>query len=253
VAEVVDARGRVLARGQAAVTRPARLRQVASALRVVCMEVAGQAPSPVRLAMVSAADPVDRASGRLVRLPDAPFLLGELSPAEVLAEAVRGPVVVDNDVNWAARAELEAAGQAWADVFYLYLGEGLGGAVISDGDVRRGRSGIAGEVAHVITVGPDGTAMRFLDVFGALGLRHPGSTAIDIAALDRAIGDAASGARCSRRWPGRSAESCRASSRSATRSSWCWAAPGAAGPRSSTRCARPPSGSDSRSRCAPRS
>jgi predicted NBD/HSP70 family sugar kinase len=193
VAEVVDARGRILARGQAAVTRPARLRQVASALRLVCVEVAGQAPSPVRLAMVSAADPVDRASGRLVRVPDAPFLLGELSPAEVLAEAVRGPVVVDNDVNWAARAELEAAGQAWADVFYLYLGEGLGGAVVSDGDVRRGRSGIAGEVAHVITVGPDGTAMRFLDVFGTLGLRHPGSTAIDIAALDRAIGDAASG------------------------------------------------------------
>jgi hypothetical protein len=64
------------------------------------------APSPVRLAMVSAADPVDRASGWLVHLRDAPFLLGELFPAGLLAEAVRGPVVVDNDVSW-------------ADVFYL--------------------------------------------------------------------------------------------------------------------------------------
>jgi predicted NBD/HSP70 family sugar kinase len=196
VAEVVDARGRVLARGGSAVSRPARPRQVASAVRLVGREVAGQAPSPVRLAMVSAADPVDRASGRLVHLPGAPFLVGELSPADLLAEVVHGPVVVDNDVNWAARAERDAAektGESWTDVVYLYLGEGLGGAIISDGEVRRGGSGIAGEIAHVITAGPDGAAMRFLDVFGALGLRHPESTAIDLGALNAAIADARSG------------------------------------------------------------
>ena len=165
VAEVVDARGRVLARGDAAVSRPARPRQVASAVRLVGREVAGQAPSPVRLAMVSAADPVDRASGRLVHLPGAPFLVGELSPADLLSEVVHGPVVVDNDVNWAARAERDAAektGESWTDVVYLYLGEGVGGAIISDGEVRRGGSGIAGEIAHVITAGPDGAATRFL-------------------------------------------------------------------------------------------
>src|SRR6202042_3777073 len=192
VAEVVDARGRVLATGAAAVSRPARPQQVASALRLVGREVAGQASSPVRLAMVSAADPVDRASGRLVHLPGAPFLVGELSPGELLAEVVDGPVVVDNDVNWAARAERDAAGktgESWTDVVYLYLGEGLGGAIISDGEVRRGGSGIAGEIAHVITAGPDGAAVKFLDVFGALGLRHPESTAIDLDALNAAITD----------------------------------------------------------------
>jgi predicted NBD/HSP70 family sugar kinase len=142
--------------------------------------------------MVSAADPVDRASGRLVHLPGAPFLVGELSPAELLGEIVRGPIVVDNDVHWAARAERDAAevaGEAWADVVYLYLGEGLGGAIISDGEVRRGGSGIAGEIAHMITVGPDGAAVRFLDLFRELGLRHPESTAIDVEALDKAIRD----------------------------------------------------------------
>ena len=196
VAEVVDARGRVLATGAAAVSRPARPRQVASAVRLVGREVAGQASSPVRLAMVSAADPVDRASGRLVHLPGAPFLVGELSPAELLAGVADGPVVVDNDVNWAARAERDAAGktgESWTDVVYLYLGEGLGGAIISDGEVRRGGSGIAGEIAHVITAGPDGAAMKFLDVFGALGLRHRQSTAIDLDALNAAITDADAG------------------------------------------------------------
>ena len=193
VAEVVDPRGQVLARAEAAVPRPARARQVASALMLVGKEVVSQAPSPVRLAMVSAADPVDRASGRLVHLPGAPFLVGELSPADLLADVVPGPVVVDNDVNWAARAERDAAGKAWTDVVYLYLGEGLGGAIISDGEVRRGGGGIAGEIAHVICAGPDGAAMRFLDVFGALGLRHPESTAIDVAALEAAIGSGSSG------------------------------------------------------------
>jgi predicted NBD/HSP70 family sugar kinase len=193
VAEVVDARGRVLARDEAAVSRPARPRQVASAVRLAGREVAERAPSPVRLAMVSAADPVDRASGRLVHLPGAPFLVGELSPADLLAEVVHGPVAVDNDVNWAARAERDAVGKTWTDVVYLYLGEGLGGAIISDGEVRRGGSGIAGEIAHVITAGPDGAAMKFLDVFGALGLRHRDSTAIDLGALNAGIADAAAG------------------------------------------------------------
>ena len=54
------------------------------------------------LAVVSAADPVDRATGRLVHLPGAPFLLGELSPPDVLEGMVDGPVIVDNDVNWPA-------------------------------------------------------------------------------------------------------------------------------------------------------
>ena len=55
--------------------------------------------------MVSAANPVDRATGRIVHLPDSPFLLGDLDPVAVLAPLVAGPVIVDNDVNWAARAE----------------------------------------------------------------------------------------------------------------------------------------------------
>jgi len=103
-----------------------------------------------RLAVVSAADPVDRVSGRMVHLPDAPFLLGDLDPARILAPRVDGPVVVDNDVNWAARAERDHAravgGSAAAldDFVYLFLGEGVGYAVVSDGQVRRGHSGLAG-------------------------------------------------------------------------------------------------------------
>ncbi|BCY11320.1 ROK family transcriptional regulator [Actinoplanes sp. L3-i22] len=137
----------------------------------------GAGEQPIRLAVVSAADPVDRATGRLVQLPDSPFLVGALDPVAILAGYVDGPVVVDNDVNWAAAAE----GQR--DFAYLYLGEGLGAAIVDDGEIRRGSSGLTGEISHLLTVGPGGRAIPFIELFGELGLRRPGSTAVDVARL----------------------------------------------------------------------
>ena len=157
-------------------------RHVAETLKRVAGEVAGRCAGPIRLAVVSAADPVDRETGRLVELPDAPFLVGALDAPAVLSELVEGPVTVDNDVNWMARAE-----HGGRDFVYVFLGEGVGAAVVSDGEVRRGHAGLAGEIAHLPTVGPGGVAMRLTEVFEALGLRRPGSTAIDVPALLRAV------------------------------------------------------------------
>jgi predicted NBD/HSP70 family sugar kinase len=179
VAEAVDVYGDVIARAEAEVSRAPGPRHVARTLERVAREVAGD--GPVRLAVVSAADPVDRETGRLVELPDAPFLVGALDAPAVLAELVDGPVIVDNDVNWAARAE-----HGRDDFVYVYLGEGVGAAIVSDGEVRRGHAGLAGEIAHMPTVGPGGVAMRLTEVFAALGLRRPDSTAIDVPALLRA-------------------------------------------------------------------
>ena len=187
VAEAVDVHGQVVAREVEEVGRPAHPRHVARALRAVA-ERALAGAGPARLAVVSAADPVDRSSGRLVHLPDAPFLVGELSPVEILAPLVDGPVTVDNDVNWAARAERAAAGPGELDDFaYLYLAEGLGCAIVADGQVRRGHGGLAGEIAHVLTRGPGGRAVAFTEVFAELRLRRPDSTAIDVAALLHAV------------------------------------------------------------------
>jgi predicted NBD/HSP70 family sugar kinase len=197
VAEAVDVHGEVVARSRAEVSRAPGPRQLARTLRRVAGEVAAR---PLRLAVVSAADPVDRETGRLVELPDAPFLVGALDAPAVLADLVQGPVTVDNDVNWMARAELVRGGP---DFVYVFLGEGVGAAVVSDGQVRRGHAGLAGEIAHVVTAGPGGVAMRLTEVFAALGLRRPGSTAIDVprllregppAELARAIGGVLSAA-----------------------------------------------------------
>ncbi|MFF5225495.1 ROK family protein [Dactylosporangium sp. NPDC000521] len=214
VAVCLNAHGDTLARDARPIGRPAHPDEVAAALRTavstvssVAFAFAADVPAaaprvatadgsstmngdfggpngsghggPVRVAVVGAADPVDRATGRLVQLPDAPFLVGELDPVAVLTRFVAGPVIVDNDVNWLARAERDHAGDR-GDFAYLYLGEGLGCAIVNDGEIRRGRTGLTGEIAHLLTVGPHGRAVRFIELFAELGLRRDDSTAIDV-------------------------------------------------------------------------
>jgi hypothetical protein len=76
---------------------------------------------------------------------------------------------------------------ALRDFAYLFLDAGMGCAIVSDGEVRRGSGGLAGEVAHLVTTGPQGQAMHLIDVFGELGLRQAGSTAIDADRLLAAV------------------------------------------------------------------
>ncbi|WP_043262944.1 ROK family transcriptional regulator [Streptomyces sp. CT34] len=186
-AEVVDAHGQVTGQAHAELGRTPGADRAAEALAAVTTRLRSSCAGGLRTAVISAADPVDRATGRLVQLPDAPFLVGDLDPVAVLSPLVAGPVLVDNDINWAARAEGHSGRAADIDDFvYVHLGEGLGCAVVQDGAVRRGHHGLAGEIAHLYTVGPDGAAMPLTEVFATLGLRRPASTAIDVAALESA-------------------------------------------------------------------
>jgi glucokinase len=70
-----------------------------------------------------------------------------------LAERWSAPVVLDNDANCAARAELTygAVGDA-ADALVITMGTGIGGAVVLDGAVHRGHNGMAGEFGHMQVV-----------------------------------------------------------------------------------------------------
>jgi predicted NBD/HSP70 family sugar kinase len=85
-------------------------------------------------------------------------------------DALRGawhrPVVIENDVNLAAMAERAAGAAAGADDFVLvWLGVGLGLAIILGGQLHRGTAGAAGEIGY-------------LPVHGAplhTDIRHPAS------------------------------------------------------------------------------
>jgi DNA-binding Lrp family transcriptional regulator len=96
-AEVIDPYGSVLSRASAIVPRPATQAVVKRTLKAVASQALADRTGPVRAAVVSAADPVNRRTGSLVQLPDAPFLVGDLSPADALEGVVHGEVLVDND------------------------------------------------------------------------------------------------------------------------------------------------------------
>src|SRR5690606_37144113 len=76
---------------------------------------------------------------------------------EPLRDAVRKrvglPVVVDNDANAAAWAECRfGAAQGESHVVCVTLGTGIGGALVLDGVLHRGRFGVAGEFGHMVVV-----------------------------------------------------------------------------------------------------
>lgn len=72
---------------------------------------------------------------------------------ERLEQRTKLAVVIENDANAAGWAEFRfGAGQGTKDMAMLTLGTGVGGAIISDGQLRRGGFGIAGELGHIRVV-----------------------------------------------------------------------------------------------------
>jgi len=84
----------------------------------------------------------------------APHLSWRDEPLEAnLQRRVPVPISVDNDANAAAWAEWRfGAAQGDSHVVMVNLGTGIGGAMILDGQIMRGRYGIAGEFGHMQVV-----------------------------------------------------------------------------------------------------
>jgi glucokinase len=78
--------------------------------------------------------------------------------AEAFAGALGVPAAADNDVNALAVGECRfGAGRGFDNLVYLALGTGVGGAIISNGRLHYSRTGVSGELGHLILV-PDGLA-----------------------------------------------------------------------------------------------
>jgi len=94
--------------------------------------------------------PVDFAKGTIYNLTN---IKGwkNLPLKEILTKRLKGlPVFVDNDANVACIGETTwGAAKASKDVVCITLGSGLGGGLIIDGEVYRGRSYSAAELGHI--------------------------------------------------------------------------------------------------------
>ena len=110
-----------------------------------------QAAYEVTAIGIGAAGWVDR-DGEVVRF--APHLPWREEPlAARLQDRLGVPVWLDNDANTGALAELRlGAARHRAEMLFLTLGSGIGGAQVSGGRVVRGAHGLAGEFGHMPVV-----------------------------------------------------------------------------------------------------
>ena len=94
---------------------------------------------------------VDPSTGTALYIPY--FLWRDLPISEMISDAVGLPVVIDNDANavalaelWFGRPEVNDA----RDFILVLVAEGVGTGIIFDGQVYRGQRGAAGEFGHMV-------------------------------------------------------------------------------------------------------
>jgi len=93
---------------------------------------------------------------RIRLAPNVPGWEGLELPRLLSQEFGDTPVVIHNDVNAAATAELRWGALRGVDVgVYLNLGTGLAAALIVNGRVLRGAHGAAGEIGYLLGADPD--------------------------------------------------------------------------------------------------
>ena len=103
--------------------------------------------------------PISQKSGELGSSTILPGWVG-VRAAEAMTERLKLGVLVDNDANLGALAELTwGAAKGCEDVAYLKIATGIGGGLIVNGEPFRGVGGTAGEIGHTI-VDPDGPLCR---------------------------------------------------------------------------------------------
>jgi predicted NBD/HSP70 family sugar kinase len=137
-----------------------------------------------------------------------------IDPVRRLSDRLGLPVIIDNDANAAAYAEVQAGTAVGCrHLLYVKASTGVGAGLILDGRIYRGAAGMAGELGHV-TIEPTGRICRCgskgcletvagIDgIVSALALTHGAAHTIEEvislassgdAAAERAIAEAGAG------------------------------------------------------------
>jgi glucokinase len=93
--------------------------------------------------------PIDREQGLIIDMPNAG--MHDYKLRDKLEEELGLPVVLENDVNAGTYGELIAgAAEGKRNVVGIFPGTGVGGGIVIDGALYRGRTGRAAEIGHMI-------------------------------------------------------------------------------------------------------
>lgn len=146
---IVDAQGKVVVSGRYP-TGPGKkatgvIRDILTWIENICAPPFKEQILGVGIGVAGQVDPV---TGVVRHSPNLGW--DNVSVGSQLRQALAIPVVVTNDVQAAAWGEwLHGAGRGVNDMVCLFVGTGVGGAIVSGGQMLTGCSGSAGELGHM--------------------------------------------------------------------------------------------------------
>ena len=151
LAAVVSAEGEIRERREAPLDRDGVAQQVVQVVTELCSVTPN-----IKSVGVAIPGLVNRLTDRVLSSIELPTTVRE----DLHAELMKGTGLrfeLENDANAAAYGEYKVgAGRGSRDMFYMSIGKGIGGAIIFDGKLWTGLSGLAGEVGHM-TIDTEGT------------------------------------------------------------------------------------------------
>ena len=152
LAGVVTPSGKVLSRVKTATPFASGSAALAAALKDTAAQAlkAARADKSRLIAIgLGSPGPLDPRSGVVLRTPN--IAVRKFPAGKILSEAFGAPVTLDNDVHMAVYGELVAgAARGVRNVVGFWIGTGVGGCVIADGQVVHGVNQNAGELGHMI-------------------------------------------------------------------------------------------------------
>jgi len=140
-------------------SRAKRATPFANSERILTDEILGCAEDALRAANITSKDlmaigmgspgPLNPDTGVVLRTGN--IAMKNYPIGQILAKHFRVPVTLDNDVHMGTYGEFKAgAGRGCRNIVGIWIGTGVGGCVIRDGEIVHGANRNAGEVGHVI-------------------------------------------------------------------------------------------------------
>lgn len=122
-------------------------------LMALCHEVIGAGgllPAQVDAIGISAPGPLDCKKGVLIAPPNNPGWR-DVPIVEIVQKGFKAPVYFNNDANACALAEmLYGAHRGARNLIYLTFSTGMGGGIITNGELVQGPTDMGGEVGHMV-------------------------------------------------------------------------------------------------------
>ncbi len=149
IVAVANGRGTIVAERsrKSAIGSPTRSLDHVNGLLDDTLRDAGIARKTVRHATIAVPGLVDRDTGVCVLAPNLRWT--DVPVAKMFGDALRVPVTVWNTPHASAFAEARMGAARDVDTFvWLYVGPGVGSAIVQDGQLITGTRGFAGEIGH---------------------------------------------------------------------------------------------------------